>query len=127
MNKNDIIYELKDSGLDLSKVWLLCGAAMVMHELRETTSDIDLGSGALYFNELLKMSQPKNVWENGDRSIQFSQRIEIFEEWNISNAVFIEGIATSSVEDIIAQKEALNRVKDKSDLEILYSLRNKKE
>ncbi len=127
MNKNDIIRELKHSKLDLSKIWVLCGSAMVLHGLRDCTSDIDLGCSFEYFKELLKNNPPIKIWDNGDRSIYFSETIEIFEEWNIKEIDYFEDIATSSIKDLIVHKEALNREKDKKDLELLYtwSLQNR--
>lgn len=127
MNKSDMIRELKNSKLDLAKVWVLCGSAMVLHNLREITSDIDLGCSSEYFNELLKNNPPMKIWCNGDRSIDYAESIEIFEEWNINEVDYFEGIAISSISDLIVHKESLNREKDKKDLEVLYakSLQNR--
>lgn len=79
MKKIDTIKELKQSNLDLAKVWTLCGTAMVLRGLRETTSDIDLGCSTKYFHELLKNKYPIKNLDNGNRSINYSEYIEIFE------------------------------------------------
>jgi hypothetical protein len=54
------------------------------------------------------------------RSIDFSDSIEAFEEWNSKKHVLINGIKTSSIDDLIRQKGSLNRAKDQRDLRILY-------
>lgn len=124
MNKVDILKNLLDSNLDRSKFWVLCGAAMVLHGLRDKTTDIDLGCHKEYFEELLKDGYKIKIWDDGMRSINYSDIIDIFEEWNLLTSVEIEGIHTSSIDDLISHKESLNREKDQKDLERLYQYKS---
>ncbi|ERI95024.1 hypothetical protein HMPREF1982_00510 [Clostridiales bacterium oral taxon 876 str. F0540] len=41
--KEDIVRILKEMNLPLSEYWITSGAALVMHGVKETTRDIDLG------------------------------------------------------------------------------------
>ncbi len=62
MNKESIIKELKESKINLRKVWVICGAAMVLHDIREFAGDIDLGCSSEYFNEILNNKFEVKIW-----------------------------------------------------------------
>ena len=119
MTKSEVITVLEESSLDLSRVWLVCGAAMVMHDIREKTGDIDLGCPASYFQEIADAGFEPILWPDGGRSIRYSSSIEIFEEWRVNAWCVIEGIRVSSVEDIIEDKKRLGREKDQLDLKLI--------
>lgn len=126
MEKKNIVSKLIESKLDLTKVWVLCGGAMVMHGAKKETCDIDLGCESKYFSELEKMFGNIKIWPDGMRSISIGKEIEIFENWNIMISDLIEGINVSSINDIIKHKQMLNREKDRVDLDLLYKLKSKK-
>ena len=126
MNKKDIVNTLKNSNLDLQKIWLLCGTAMVMHGAKNETGDIDLGCSIEYFKQIESIYPNIKIWPDGMRSIFVSNEIEIFENWNINKSIVIEGVIVSSIDDIITHKLSLNRSKDKIDLELLYTLKLEK-
>lgn len=71
---------------------------MVLHGLRDETSDIDIGCSTEYFEELLSEKYPMKTWDDGMRSLDYP----------------------NSIDDLIAHKESLNRPKDQKDLEVLY-------
>ncbi|WP_028973437.1 hypothetical protein [Spirochaeta cellobiosiphila] len=119
MNKDEITKYLNNSKLDLDEVWIICGAAMVLHDLRESTSDIDLGCKKEYFEKLITNNKNIKTWPDGMRSIDFDENIEIFEEWNIKENNQISGVKVSSLKDLLNQKKGLNREKDKFDIKIL--------
>ena len=119
MNKDNIIKYLNNTKLDLEKVWIICGAAMVLHDLRESTTDIDLGCKKEYFEKLILNNSNVKTWPDGMRSIDFDENIEIFEEWNIKKNNKISGIKVSSIKDLLNQKKGLNREKDKFDIILL--------
>lgn len=79
MNKENIIRSLNESGLDLVTVWVTCCAAMVMYNLRESTSDINLGCSNDCFEILIENYKDKRTWPDGMRSIEYNN-IEIFKE-----------------------------------------------
>jgi hypothetical protein len=126
MIKNEIIEELKKSELNLKQVWVVCGAAMIIHEIKNETKDIDLGCNSKYFKDLLKKGFSPKVWPDNTRSIQYSRNIEIFENWNVNQIIIFDGIQVSSIDDIISQKEELNREKDILDLEMLAEYKKQK-
>ncbi|MFL0248684.1 hypothetical protein [Candidatus Clostridium stratigraminis] len=43
LNKVDIVKIIKDMKLPLSEYWITSGAGLVLHGVKETTRDIDLG------------------------------------------------------------------------------------
>jgi hypothetical protein len=126
MIKNEIIKELNKSELDLKQVWLVCGAAMVLYGIKNETKDLDLGCNSKYFNDLIKKGYGSIIWSDNTRSIQYNPKIEIFENWNVNQIIILDGIQVSSIDDIISQKEELDREKDIFDLKMLAEYKKQK-
>ena len=49
MNKREIIEKLKKYNFDFSKYIVISGAAMVIHDVKEETSDIDIAVSDDYY------------------------------------------------------------------------------
>jgi hypothetical protein len=52
--KRDIIKILKDINLPLSEYWITSGAALVIHGVKDSTHDIDLGCTTKLIEHFLK-------------------------------------------------------------------------
>lgn len=99
---------------------------MVLHGIKEGTSDIDLGCTTKLANELETKYQPI-VWADGTRSFKIGSDIEIFENWLADEIVYIAGIPCVSIKGLISMKKELGREKDLKDVVIIkqYLERNK--
>lgn len=119
MNKKEIIDILKKYDLDQDKYIVIAGAAMVMHGLKEKTSDIDLSVSEEYLEYLIKNKNCKFLKENeyGKKVYHIDDVIDIGVSYIPKNKDIINDIPVSSIYDIIELKKYLNREKDKLDLE----------
>jgi len=52
LNKELILKKLQESNLDKNKIIVLSGASLVVQDIIETTSDIDLSCDQIYYDKL---------------------------------------------------------------------------
>ena len=119
LNKEKIVCLLKEAAFDVNEYWVTSGAAMVLHGIRDTTRDIDLGCTSQLADKLEQDGYPVEVLQDGSRKIVFSETIEIFENWIEDKAVSVEGLPVVSVDGMIAMKEKLGREKDWKDIMLI--------
>lgn len=95
------------------------GAALVMHGIRSTTSDIDLGCSSTYFDEL---AQSESVYFSGEGrpKIRISSEVTIYRDWALDHPPeVLDELRVASLHDILRDKMRLNRPKDRPDIEAL--------
>lgn len=116
MNRNEIFEKLEHLDLDKEKYIVISGASLVVQEIIDNTSDIDLSTSKDYYkiiNWPIKLGafnkecKVKDVFEISDN---------LFDEENI---VIINGYKFANLKHILEVKKALNREKD---LEIIKKL-----
>jgi hypothetical protein len=117
--KEDIIKILKDMDLPLSEYWITSGAALVIHGVKETTNDIDLGCNTSLVEHFIKKRCNYRVVEDNSRIVQVNDTIEILENWFVDEIVFIDGLPVGSLESIRKQKAELGREKDIKDIRLI--------
>lgn len=119
LNKEEIICLLKEAAFDVNEYWVTSGAAMVLHGIRDTTRDIDLGCTSQMADDLERNGYHAEVLPDGSRKIIFSEAVEIFENWIEDKAVSVEGLPVVSVDGMIAMKEKLGQEKDWKDIMLI--------
>lgn len=125
--KEDIIKILKDIDLPLSEYWITFGAGLVIHGVKESTNDIDLGCTTNLIEHFLKKGCKYRVAEDNSRIMEITDTIEILENWFVDELEFIDGLPIGSLESIKTQKTELGREKDIKDIRIIDEyIRNKK-
>ena len=119
MNKKEIIDILRKYNFDKDKYVVISGAAMVLNNLKETTSDIDISVSKDYFETLLKNYDCKfdKINKCGEKVYFIDDIINFGLSYMPKEKKFINDIPTSSIRDIIELKKHLNRENDKIDLE----------
>ncbi len=101
------------------------GAALVMLGLRELTDDIDMEVQALFHAMLVQYSTyPKHGIVNTDGTaidiVEWDDRIDLHPTLDPSiKTIVIDGVTIYAPEEILKQKRALNREKDKPDIAAL--------
>lgn len=118
-DKEKIYSTLRQTGLDTNNYWVVAGAAMVLHGVKECTRDIDLGCSWELANKLQRAGYDTEFYEDGSRRIQYCPDIEIFEDWREGDLEEIDGISVVSLEGIIMMKQRLGREKDKEDIRLI--------
>lgn len=116
MDKADIKKRLAELNFLKTEYWLITGAAMVLHNLRLTTNDIDLGCSSTLADKLEKEGYPISIMNDGTRKIFFAEDIEIFEDWIFDRVEILDGIPTISLKGLLEMKKNLGREKDFEDI-----------
>lgn len=125
--KENIIKTLKDMDLPLSEYWITSGAALVIHGVKESTNDIDLGCTTKLAEHFLEKGCKYRVVEDNSRIIAINDTIEILENWFVDEIEVIDGFPVGSLESIKKQKAELGREKDVKDIRIIDEyIKNKK-
>lgn len=117
--KADIIKILNDMNLPLSEYWITSGAGLVMHGVKETTRDIDLGCTTNLIEWYLRKGCKYRVVDDNSRIVEVNDKIEILENWLVDKIEFIEGLPVGSLESIKKQKSELGREKDINDIKLI--------
>ncbi len=126
LNREDIIRLLKEAAFDRNEYWVTSGAAMVLHGIRDTTRDIDLGCTSRMADKLESEGYCAEVLHDGSRKIVFSTTIEIFENWIEDRTVLLEGLPVVSIDGMILMKEKLGREKDLEDIRLIKEFGNRR-
>lgn len=120
-----------------AKIWLGAGSAMIMHGLRETTLDLDVGAGGLWFDLLAKKADAKiKVYNIADGYLHDGTRMYTLPEFYAdvhleqsverSGLVQIDGVWCYNLHTLLAQKallaKRLGRDKDLLDLGALHHI-----
>ena len=124
LHKEEIICLLKEAAFDIDEYWVTSGAAMVLHGIKETTRDIDLGCTSQMADKLENKGYHAEVLRDGSRKIAFSAEIEIFENWIEDKVILLEGLPVVSMDGMIIMKEKLGRKKDLEDIRLIKEFRN---
>jgi len=119
MKKSDIIERLKLLNYARSEYWVVAGSAMVLHGLREATSDIDLGCTKDLADVLESGGCKTAMLDDGTRKILVAEDVEIFEGWLFDDVVIIEGIPVISLKGLLEMKKQLGRAKDIEDIRLI--------
>ncbi|KEZ87028.1 hypothetical protein IO99_07195 [Clostridium sulfidigenes] len=119
LGKEDIVKILKNMELPLSEYWITSGAGLVIHGVKETTNDIDLGCTTNLVELFLKNGCKYTVEKDNSRIIQINDTIEILENWFVDEIVIIDGLPVGSLESIKKQKAQLGREKDIKDIKLI--------
>ena len=124
LHKEEIKRLLNEAAFDIDEYWVTSGAAMVLHGIKETTRDIDLGCTSQLADKLEREGYHVEVLHDGSRKIVFSETIEIFENWIEDKVILLEGLPVISIDGMIIMKEKLGREKDLEDILLIKEFRN---
>ncbi|MGO1369206.1 MAG: hypothetical protein ACTHVE_06355 [Senegalia sp. (in: firmicutes)] len=104
ITKKDIIDKMNELDFPKEKYWIVAGSALVMHEVKSETRDIDLGCTTDMIEELLLKGFIAEVENDKSRTININGIIEIFENWNVDKIEYINEIPVGSLKSIRKQK-----------------------
>ena len=99
--------------------WMVAGGAMVLHGIRSSTNDIDLGCTRSLADQLEADGCPTIRMSDGTRKICYAPDIEIFEEWLCDRVVIVDGIPSISLPGLVQMKQQLGREKDLRDIRLI--------
>lgn len=117
--REDIIQTIKSMNLPSQEYWITSGAALVIHGVKETTRDIDLGCTSILIDKFIKEGFKYRLVEDNSRIVEVTDKIELLENWCVDEILIIESLPVASLESIKKQKSQLGREKDLSDIKLI--------
>lgn len=123
--KEDIIKILKNMDLPLSDYWITSGAGLVIHGVKDSTRDIDLGCTTNLVDYFIKKGCKYRVLNDNSKIVEVNDKVEILENWFVDEIMFIDGLPVGSLESIKKQKLQLGRDKDIKDIRLIDEYKNK--
>ncbi|MTI47882.1 MAG: hypothetical protein FH761_08580 [Firmicutes bacterium] len=126
LKKGNIVEKLKELNLPINEYWVLAGAALVLHGVKEETRDIDLGCTSNIIEKLASRGYKVKFEDDNSRSLQVGDEFEFFENWDVEEIEMIEGLPVGSLESIKKHKVDLGREKDLKDIELINQFIDKK-
>lgn len=124
MNKKEIISKLKNINLDLNEIIVISGASLVVQNIIDNTTDIDLSCSEDYYKKI--------KWE--EKLGAAKTNIKYYDVFEIGNnfyfpdeVVIIDGIKFMNLKECLKVKEELNRPKDQKVIEFLKKQRTNRD
>lgn len=117
MTKEQIHRTVKALPLSAESYWLVMGAALVMHGIREETRDIDIGCTPEAFDALIKLGYHATTSRSGLRKLSLSTGVTVYEGFYTQDIICIDGVPVSDLTSIKRIKAFFGRKKDLADVE----------
>lgn len=119
MNKHDILEVLNNFSYEWHEYWLVMGSALVLHGIKETTDDIDIGCSAKLFNQLEMEGYKPVLSRTGKPRIDFGENCHFYLEWK-ADIDSIEGVQVADLQSVVADKQRFRRKKDIDDIVLIH-------
>lgn len=116
LNKDRIIKIIKDMNLPLNEYWITSGAGLVIHGVKDSTNDIDLGCTSNLMESFLEKGYTCRLGKDNSRIMEINNSIELIENWLVDTIEFIDELPVADLESIRKQKVELGREKDVIDI-----------
>lgn len=128
MRRSDVVELIKELDMPINEYYVLSGAALVLRNIREECSDLDLCVSYSVFDFLKKKFDVKKSSKEYDNLYHIGDNIEFFVEAKENFKMEFEGgYPLENIETIIEFKKRRNTEKDKIDiLKIEEYLKNTK-
>lgn len=121
LNKEKILDILNYYNLPKDEFIIISGASMVLQEIKEKTSDIDIAVSENLYNYLINNYKCKleKILENGAK-VWFIDKINFSTNYYKSvDYIYFDEFKIQSIESILKLKKELNRKKDLNDISLL--------
>ncbi len=127
MVKREILQELKkldDLGLPKTSYTIVYGAALVLHGIKDNTSDIDMNGSPAAFKILAEKGYKLEDYPKrpGTKYIKLTEYIDIFDPKTMSSKVLtqmVNGYKVQTPGSILMEKKKRGRPKDLQDVKII--------
>lgn len=123
--KKEELYELTDSlKIPANEYCVLSGGSLVLHNIRETTDDLDIDITQKGF-ELIKNNFTPVLKDKDKNLYEITDKIECFLDNNFETDIeIIDGYPSQSLLSVYKLKKRLNREKDQSDIKAIEKALN---
>lgn len=117
MTKEQITKAFEHLPLPIDSCWLVMGAALVMHGIRNETLDIDIGCTPEAFDMLVNLGYHVTSSRSGLRKLSLNSEITVYEGFYTQRVHYIDGVPVADLASIRKTKATFGRPKDLSDIE----------
>lgn len=123
LNKADILKTLKKYNFDSQDYIVISGAALVLQNVKEYTSDIDISVSNKLYKKLLKKYNCSFEKEINNYNIWFIDNVLNFSDHYYGKIEYTElfGYKVQTVDSVLKLKNNLNRLKDKKDIQYIMN------
>lgn len=120
-NKDNILKTLNKYNFDTQDYIVISGAALVLQNVKEFTSDIDITVSNELYNLLLKKYNCSFEKEINNYNVWFIDDIINFSNHYYGKIEYIEllGYKVQTIESVLKFKKQLNRSKDNKDIQYI--------
>lgn len=118
-NRSSIISSLRALELPSDGFWVIMGAALVLHGVRPTCTDIDLGCSQHLAHSLLEMGYMASSTSSGHPKLILADGVHLYGGWVSPGLDWIDGIQVASLSSIRSDKMRLGRPKDLVDVQLI--------
>ena len=116
MNKSELYDLINKLELPVSEYCVLSGGSLVMHNIRESTNDLDIDITKNGF-ELLKNKFSPTLIDKEKKQYKITENIECFLDNNFETDIeIVDGYPCQSLISVYKFKKRLNRDKDQKDI-----------
>lgn len=119
LDRTDILRILAQLPFHKNSFWVVMGGALVLHRIRNTTADIDIGCTNELFEQLKGCGYEISISRSGLERIDYSALVHIYNKWPTDSIENIDGISVASLASIIKDKQHFGRPKDLADIELI--------
>ncbi len=117
--KDEIISLVEEMNLPVNEYWITSGAALVLHDIKRVTKDIDIGCTSAIVDHFIEMGCEYRLGKYNARIVEINDSIELIENWKVDEVVYIHGLPVGSMISIRKQKAQLARDKDIEDIKLI--------
>jgi hypothetical protein len=115
---------LEELGITETQAVIGAGGAMLMHGLREETSDLDVAIGIRLFMQLQRSGKyTMKTFEVANEPlvpiIELNHCVDLLIDYGDTARELVDGVCCYTLEEILKQKQVMNRPKDQADIEKL--------
>jgi hypothetical protein len=117
--KTTIVTALRQAGLHAGHYWVIMGAALVLHGVRDTTSDIDIAVSDELFSDLLRSGRAEVTGRSGRRKVLLTPDLTAYKNWKPSSWGTHCGVQVATLDAVLEEKLILSRPKDLRDVDAI--------
>lgn len=119
--KSDILKILKNYNFNQKDYIVISGASLVLQNIKEYTSDIDIAVSSDPCNEILKKHNCTFEKKVNNYDVWFIDNIINFSNhyYNKTEYIELQGYKVQTIDSILKLKKQLNRSKDNQDIQLI--------
>ena len=118
-NYESVIDTIRHIELESEAIWVIMGAALVMHGVKCECADIDLGASRDFAESLQRAGYERQRTASGLVKVAICPDVSLYGGWPQGDLVHLAGIRVASLSSVRSDKLRLGRPKDMADVVLI--------